>query len=80
MNQRCNEKPIDFDFSHPLPFSSLFFPLLSWERSVFRIEFIVWDAFSTKGHWLVIVDSRPPPSSVGDKQVISEKADAMIFH
>lgn len=45
MNQSCNEKPIDLDFFRPLSFSLLFFSKLERGESVFRIEFIIPDAF-----------------------------------
>lgn len=48
------------------PFSpSLFFSILGWEEIVFRIEFIIWDSFSARGHWFGRVDSRPLPSTLG---------------
>lgn len=65
MNHSSNEKHIDFDFFYTpslFPHSSW---TLEWKKSIFRIEFIIWDAFSARDHWFGIVDSRALPSTVG---------------
>lgn len=65
--------------SHPLPFPSLFFSVLGREESVFRIELIIWDAFSVRGHWFGIVDSRPLLSTVGINRSYRRKQTPRFF-
>lgn len=67
VNHSSNEKPIDSDFSSLLCFYSLCFPL-QWGESVFRIDFIIWEALSVRGRWFGLADTTPMPSKLKIKR------------